>query len=406
MALLTFDVHHHPRRAYITMGLLLALMLAFPFVASQYGNSWVRIIDIALLYIMLALGLNIVVGFAGLLDLGYIAFFAVGAYLTALFSSPQFAALLESVVYYSPALGEALVALFGEEIRTNGIHLSVWAIVPLAGLVAALFGALLGAPTLKLRGDYLAIVTLGFGEIIRIFMNNLNDPINFTNGPQGINMIDPIRIFGVSLAGEAGSQSTVYIGSYAMPSVNAYYFLFLFLCIATIFVTSRLQHSRLGRAWVAIREDEIAAKAMGINTRNVKLLAFSMGASFGGVAGAMFAAFQGFVSPESFSLTESIAVLAMVVLGGIGHIPGVVLGGVLLAALPEVLRHVVAPAQMALFGKVVIEAEVLRQLLYGLALVLIMLVRPAGVWPSPNREDRPKAALARDDEMSEKDAAA
>jgi branched-chain amino acid transport system permease protein len=398
MAFLTFDVHHNKRQAYITMGLLLAAMLAFPFFAAQYGNSWVRIIDIALLYIMLALGLNIVVGFAGLLDLGYIAFFAVGAYLTGLFSSPQFAALLESVVNYHPAVGESLVALFGPEIQQNGIHLSVWAIVPLAGLVAALFGALLGAPTLKLRGDYLAIVTLGFGEIIRIFMNNLNDPINVTNGPQGINMIDPIRIFGVSLAGEAGSQSTVFIGGYGMPSVNAYYFLFLFLCIATIFVTSRLQHSRLGRAWVAIREDEIAAKAMGINTRNVKLLAFSMGASFGGVAGAMFGAFQGFVSPESFSLTESIAVLAMVVLGGIGHIPGVVLGGVLLAALPEVLRHVVEPAQMAMFGKVIIEAEVLRQLLYGLALVIIMLVRPAGMWPSPNKEDRPNAALALEDE--------
>jgi len=398
MALLTFDVHHNKRQAYVSMGLLLALLLAFPFAASQFGNSWVRIIDIALLYIMLALGLNIVVGFAGLLDLGYIAFFAVGAYLTGLFSSPQFAALLESVVNYHPAIGESLISVFGPDIQQNGIHLSVWAIVPLAGLVAALFGALLGAPTLKLRGDYLAIVTLGFGEIIRIFMNNLNDPINFTNGPQGINMIDPIRIFGVSLAGEAGSQSTVYIGGYGMPSVNAYYFLFLLLCIATIFVTSRLQHSRLGRAWVAIREDEIAAKAMGINTRNVKLLAFSMGASFGGVAGAMFAAFQGFVSPESFSLTESIAVLAMVVLGGIGHIPGVVLGGVLLAALPEVLRHVVEPAQMAMFGRVIIEAEVLRQLLYGLALVGIMLVRPAGVWPSPNREERPNAALARDDE--------
>ena len=399
MAFLTFDVHHNKRQATITMGLLLALMLAFPFFAAQYGNSWVRIIDIALLYIMLALGLNIVVGFAGLLDLGYIAFFAVGAYLTGLFSSPQFAALLESIVNYHPAIGESLVALFGPEIQQNGIHLSVWAIVPLAALVAALFGALLGAPTLKLRGDYLAIVTLGFGEIIRIFMNNLNDPINFTNGPQGINMIDPIRIFGVSLAGEAGSQSTVYIGSYGMPSVNAYYFLFLFLCIATIFITSRLQHSRLGRAWVAIREDEIAAKAMGINTRNVKLLAFSMGASFGGVAGAMFGAFQGFVSPESFSLTESIAVLAMVVLGGIGHIPGVVLGGVLLAALPEVLRHVVEPAQMAMFGKVIIEAEVLRQLLYGLALVAIMLVRPAGLWPSPNKEDRPNVANAREEEQ-------
>ncbi|HBI69267.1 MAG TPA: ABC transporter ATP-binding protein [Massilia sp.] len=398
MSLITFDLQHQPRRARINMALLLVLMIAFPFFASQYGNSWVRIIDLALLYIMLALGLNIVVGFAGLLDLGYIAFFAVGAYLTGLFASPQFAALLESLVYNYPALGEWLTTLFGEEIRQNGIHLSVWAIVPLAALVAAFFGALLGAPTLKLRGDYLAIVTLGFGEIIRIFMNNLIEPINFTNGPQGINMVDPIRIFGVSLAGEAGSQSTVYIGGYGMPSVNAYYFLFLGLCIATIFITSRLQHSRLGRAWVAIREDEIAAKAMGINTRNVKLLAFSMGASFGGVAGAMFGAFQGFVSPESFSLTESIAVLAMVVLGGIGHIPGVVLGGVLLAALPEILRHVVEPAQVALFGEKLVEAEVLRQALYGLALVLIMLIRPAGLWPSPNKEERPNAALAREEE--------
>jgi branched-chain amino acid transport system permease protein len=392
MALLNFDVSANPRRAYTSMAILLALLLVFPFFAAQFGNSWVRIIDIALLYIMLALGLNIVVGFAGLLDLGYIAFFAVGAYLTGLFASPQFAALLESIVNEYPVVGQSLVTLMGPEIVANGIHLSVWAVVPLAAVVAGLFGALLGAPTLKLRGDYLAIVTLGFGEIIRIFMNNLNEPINFTNGPQGINLIDPIRIFGVSLAGEQGSNSTVMLGSFSMPSVNAYYFLFLALTIAVVFVTSRLQHSRLGRAWVAIREDEIAAKAMGINTRNVKLLAFTMGASFGGVAGAMFASFQGFVSPESFSLTESIAVLAMVVLGGIGHIPGVVMGGVLLAALPEVLRHVVEPAQQAVFGKVVIESEVLRQLLYGLAMVLIMLNRPAGLWPSPKHEDRPDAA--------------
>nr|WP_314546156.1 ABC transporter ATP-binding protein [uncultured Massilia sp.] len=398
MALLTFDTAHKPRQAYASMALVLAVMLVFPFVASQFGNSWVRIIDIALLYIMLALGLNIVVGFAGLLDLGYIAFFAVGAYMTGLLASPQFATLLESVINFHPELQDAIVATFGEEVRTNGIHLSVWAIVPLGALVAALFGLLLGAPTLKLRGDYLAIVTLGFGEIIRIFMNSLDGPINVTNGPQGINLIDPIRVFGVSLAGEAGSRATVFVGGYGIPSVNAYYFLFLLLCIATIFITSRLQHSRLGRAWVAIREDEIAAKAMGINTRNVKLLAFSMGASFGGVAGAMFAALQGFISPESFALEESISVLAMVVLGGIGHIPGVVLGGVLLAALPEVLRHVVAPAQQAVFGKVLIEAEVLRQLLYGLALVLIMLYRPAGLWPSPVREDRPVAATAKDEE--------
>ena len=387
-----FDIKNSPRRTYISLALLGMVLLAFPFIAANFGNSWVRIMDFALLYIMLALGLNIVVGFAGLLDLGYIAFFAVGAYMTGLLASPQFAALLESVVYQYPILGEWLIAVMGPEITQTGIHLSVWVIVPLAALTAGFFGALLGAPTLKLRGDYLAIVTLGFGEIIRIFMNNLNDPINFTNGPQGINNIDPIRIFGTSLAGEAGSKATVMIGDYGMPSVNAYYFLFLFLCIVIVFVTARLQHSRLGRAWVAIREDEIAAKAMGINTRNVKLLAFTMGASFGGVAGAMFASFQGFVSPESFSLTESIAVLAMVVLGGIGHIPGVILGGVLLAALPEVLRHIVEPAQNAIFGKVLIEAEVLRQLLYGLAMVLIMLNRPAGLWPSPKHEDRPEAA--------------
>ncbi|MDF3034891.1 MAG: transporter ATP-binding protein, partial [Paucimonas sp.] len=337
------DWHHDARARKAAQTVMVLLLIAFPFVASQFGNSWVRIMDLALLYIMLALGLNIVVGFAGLLDLGYIAFYAIGAYMTALLASPQFATLLESFVNAYPAVGHALITFFGPEIARDGIHLSVWIIVPLGALLAALFGILLGTPTLKLRGDYLAVVTLGFGEIIRIFMNNLNAPVNITNGPQGINMIDPIRVFGVSLAGEAGSRATVHIGPLSMPSVNAYYFLFLGLCVLTIFITNRLQHSRLGRAWVAIREDEVAAKAMGINTRNMKLLAFAMGASFGGVAGAMFASFQGFVSPESFSLMESIVVLAMVVLGGIGHIPGVVVGGIILAALPEVLRHIVNP---------------------------------------------------------------
>ncbi|MDO8701708.1 MAG: ABC transporter ATP-binding protein [Undibacterium sp.] len=383
-----FNVKNNPAKAYASFAVLGILLLLFPFVASNFGNSWVRIIDFALLYIMLALGLNIVVGFAGLLDLGYIAFYAVGAYLAALFGSQQFAVVLESFVNNYPALGNFLVTVFGPEITQNGIHLSVWFIVPMAAATAGLFGALLGAPTLKLRGDYLAIVTLGFGEIIRIFMNNLNSPINFTNGPQGINMVDPVRIFGVSLAGETGSNATVHMGSFSMPSVNAYYFLFLSLCIAIVIISIRLQHSRLGRAWVAIREDEIAAKAMGINTRNMKLLAFSMGASFGGVSGAMFASFQGFVSPESFSLMESIVILAMVVLGGIGHIPGVILGAVLLAALPEVLRHVVEPVQNLIFGKIWIEAEVLRQLLYGFAMVAIMLNRPSGLWPAPKHEDR------------------
>lgn len=391
MATNYFDTKANPTKAYGMMAAIAIVAVIFPFIAQNYGNSWVRIADLSLLYVMLALGLNIVVGFAGLLDLGYIAFYALGAYMAGLLASPQFAAVLQSFVDTYPTLGNALVGLFGAEVAKDGIHLSVWAIVPLGAALAGVFGALLGAPTLKLRGDYLAIVTLGFGEIIRIFMNNLNLPVNITNGPQGINNIDPVSIFGLSLAGKEGAHGILNVFGLAMPSVNAYYFLFLFLCIVIIFVTVRLQNSRLGRAFVAIREDEIAAKAMGINTRNIKLLAFAMGASFGGVSGAMFAAFQGFISPESFSLTESIAVLSMVVLGGMGHIPGVILGGLVLAALPEVLRHSVEPVQQALFGQVLVDADVLRQLLLGLAMVLIMLNRPAGLWPAPKHEDRPDA---------------
>ncbi|WP_082584144.1 ABC transporter permease subunit [Noviherbaspirillum sp. Root189] len=372
--------------AYLTLTGLALLLLLFPFVAAQFGNSWVRIADMALLYIMLALGLNIVVGYAGLLDLGYIAFYAVGAYTTALLASPQFAVVLESVINTYPALGHAMLDLLGPDIAMHGIHLSVWAIVPLSAALAAFFGVLLGAPTLKLRGDYLAVVTLGFGEILRVFIINLNAPVNITDGPKGINMIDPIRVFGVSLAGEPGSRATLDVLGYAMPSVNAYYFLFLTLCAVIVVVSVRLAHSRLGRAFIAIREDEVAAGAMGIHTRNVKLLAFALGASFGGVSGAMFAVFQGYVSPESFTLSESIAVLSMVVLGGMGHVPGVVIGSITLAALPEVLRHGVEPLQRHMFGQVVIESEVLRQLLLGLAMVLIMLTRPAGLWPSRPRQ--------------------
>ena len=252
-----FDLKNSPHRTYSSLALLGVVLLAFPFIAANFGNSWVRIMDFALLYIMLALGLNIVVGFAGLLDLGYIAFYALGAYMTGLLASPQFASVIESFVNTYPLVGNTMLWVFGPEIAKNGIHLSVWFIVPMGAALAGMFGALLGAPTLKLRGDYLAIVTLGFGEIIRIFMNNLNAPVNITNGPQGINMIDPIRIFGVSLGGEPGSNATVVLGSYAIPSVNAYYFLFLILCIAIVFVTVRLQDSRLGRAFVAIREDEL-----------------------------------------------------------------------------------------------------------------------------------------------------
>ena len=245
--------------SFIKRAIFMVLLLIFPFIAMQFGNSWVRIIDVALLYVLLALGLNIVVGFAGLLDLGYIAFFAIGAYLAGLFASPQFAVVIESLLMEYPAAGAALSALVGSDVVANGFHLSVWFIIPLSAIVAGLFGAILGAPTLKLRGDYLAIVTLGFGEIIRIFMNNLNGPINITNGPQGINLIDPIQIAGISLAGQTGSGGMVNVAGFMLPSVNAYYFLFLILSVITIFIARRLQYSRLGRAWIAIREDEIAA---------------------------------------------------------------------------------------------------------------------------------------------------
>ncbi len=365
------------RKAYIGLAVFAVALLFLPVVAGQVGDSWVRILDFALIYIMLALGLNIVVGFAGLLDLGYIAFYAIGAYMCALLASPQFATVLQSFVDTYPDLGNWMVGVFGAGVTANGIHLPVWIIVPLAGALAATFGVILGAPTLKLRGDYLAIVTLGFGEIIRIFMNNLNSPVNITNGPQGILNIDPVKVAGVSF----GKPAVIF--GLDVSVVQLYYYLFLFLVVIIVFFCIRLQNSRIGRAWVAIREDEIAAKAMGINTRNIKLLAFAMGASFGGVSGAMFSSFQGFVSPESFGLLESIVVLAMVVLGGMGHIPGVILGGVLLAAFPEVLRHIVVPIQQTLFGHVIVDAEIIRQLLYGLAMVGIMLFRPAGLWPAP-----------------------
>ena len=334
-------------------------LLVLPLILQSFGNAWVRIADLALLYVMLALGLNIVVGYAGLLDLGYVAFYAVGAYLFGLMASPHLADNFA-----------AFAAMF-----PDGLHTSLWLVIPLAAVVAALFGALLGAPTLKLRGDYLAIVTLGFGEIIRIFLNNLDHPVNLTNGPKGIGQIDSVQIFGLDL----GKRLELF--GFDINSVTLYYYLFLALVLISIVICYRLQDSRIGRAWMAIREDEIAAKAMGINTRNLKLMAFAMGASFGGVSGAMFGAFQGFVSPESFSLMESVMIVAMVVLGGIGHLPGVILGAVLLSALPEVLRYVAGPLQAMTDGR--LDAAILRQLLIALAMIIVMLLRPRGLWPSP-----------------------
>jgi branched-chain amino acid transport system permease protein len=340
-----------PLKVWIGTALIGLALLALPFALAYAGTAWVRIANFAILYVMLALGLNIVVGFAGLLDLGYIAFYAVGAYVYALLASPQF-----------------------------NLHLPFWIILPVGAACAALFGVILGTPTLKLRGDYLAIVTLGFGEIIRIFLNNLSRPVNITNGPQGIAGIDPFSFGSFSF-----SKPETFLGLTFSGPIK-YYYLLLAAAILVIVVNLRLQNSRIGRAWEAIREDETAARAMGIDTTHLKLLAFAMGASFGGLAGGMFSAMQAFISPESFVLVESIMIVSMVVLGGMGHIWGVIVGALLLSFVPEILRWTVEPLQHLLFGRQIIEPEVIRMLIFGLALVLIMLFRPAGLLPSAVRK--------------------
>jgi branched-chain amino acid transport system permease protein len=348
-------------RRLATFLVVAVALLAAPLLLQQAGNFWVRMLDIALLYVLLALGLNIVVGFAGLLDLGYIAFYAVGAYTFGLLASPQLLQAFPGLAATHPA----------------GLHVSIWLAIPIAAGVAALAGVLLGTPTLRLRGDYLAIVTLGFGEIIRVFLNNLDSPVNITNGPKGIAQIDAARIGGFSFA------RTASVGGFELPAVTLHYYLFLALAVACVVVSSRLADSRIGRAWMAIREDEVAAKAMGIDTRNLKLLAFGMGATFGGISGVLFASFQGFVSPESFSLQESMMVVAMVVLGGLGHIPGVIVGAVLLAALPEALRWASGLFELQSRTGGRLDASILRQLLIALAMIAVMLARPRGLWPAP-----------------------
>ena len=333
------------------MALIAAALVALPFVLAIAGTAWVRITNLAILFVLLSLGLNIVVGFAGLLDLGYIAFYAVGAYTYALLASPHF-----------------------------NIHLPWWIILPIGAAVACFFGVILGAPTLKLRGDYLAIVTLGFGEIVRIFLNNLSEPFNLTNGPKGITTIDAIRVAGIDFANPSSAMGLVFSGT-----IKYYYFLLAVLMVVIV-INLRLQNSRIGRAWEAIREDELAARSMGIDTRNMKLLAFAMGASFGGVAGGLFSSIQNFISPESFILTESVMVLSMVVLGGMGNVWGVILGAILLSFVPEILRYTVEPVQRMIFGRSIIDPEVIRMLLFGLAMVVMMLFRPAGLLPSAVRK--------------------
>ena len=310
-----------------------------------------RVLDQAGIYVLLTLGLNIVVGYAGLLDLGYVAFYAIGAYSYALVASPQL-----------------------------GLHVPFWLVLPVAPLLAALFGVLLGAPTLRLRGDYLAIVTLGFGEVIRILLNNL-DPI--TNGPRGLINIDPATLDAAHL--DPRSVATAKLLLYpplpdvlhwlplTLTSPVQYYYLILILCTGAVFFSYRLEGSRIGRAWAAIREDEDAAQTMGINKTTTKLLAFALGASTAGFSGVIFSGLQGFVSPESFILLESITILSMVVLGGMGSIPGVVLGAIILVVVPEVLR----------------EYAQYRFTIFGLGLTVMMLMRPVGIWPARVRRSAP-----------------
>ena len=299
-----------------------------------------------LIYVMLGWGLNIVVGLAGLLDLGYVAFYAVGAYSYAL-----------------------LATTFG---------LSFWICLPLAGMLAALWGMILGFPVLRLRGDYLAIVTLAFGEIIRLILINW---VAFSGGYAGIASIPRITFFGLSLRDEPGNFADFFHIDYSPIHVKIFlYYLILCLAFLTNFVTLRLRRLPIGRAWEALREDEIACRSLGINTRNTKLTAFALGAFFGGLAGSFFAVRQGFISPESFTFNESATVLAIVVLGGMGSQIGVALAAAALIGGFEILRELDWMRQLMaiVFGIPDFDPAQYRGLLFGLAMVVMMVFRPRG----------------------------
>jgi branched-chain amino acid transport system permease protein len=313
---------------------LVVALLVFPFVFTGVLKNpyWVYVATIAAVYVCLALGLNVVVGLAGLLDLGYVAFYAIGAYSSALVSL---------------AFPDTWWAL--------------WAWVPCSVLLAAGLGVLLGFPTLRLRGDYLAIVTLGFGEIIRIVLNNWD---SVTNGPKGLASIPSPRLFSLRLADGLPFVDRL-VGVRVWPKEVSYYLLTVGYALLIAVIAHRLDRSPLGRAWRAIREDELAAKAMGVPTVRVKLLAFAIGASFAGIAGLIFAHLQTFIDPNSFVFMESAIILCMVVLGGMGNRAGVVVGAVLLAVLPEKLR----------------DLQDYRMLAFGVLLVIMMILRPQGLLP-------------------------
>lgn len=320
----------------------IGLLFMLPFILSLTSNH-LYLMDILVtccIYIILSMGLNIVVGMAGLLDLGYIAFYAVGAYTAA--------------------------------ILTTQFGISIWLIFPIGMFSAAILGILLGLPTLRLRGDYLAIVTLGFGEIIRISLNNLDA---ITNGPKGIMGI-----------------SKPFFWNLELRHIHYLYFVVLGLTLFTWVIVKRLENSSIGRSWIAIREDELAAEVMGINTVKMKLLAFAIGASFAGGAGVFFASRMGFVSPESFIFIESVIIVSMVVLGGLGSIPGVIIGAIILTILPELFREL--PSLISFIPMAEhIDFSQYRMLLFGGAMVVIMLMRPEGLvgqfsWNNPHRSKK------------------
>lgn len=326
---------------WIILGLIM-VALAWPFFGSRGA---VDIATLILIYVMLGLGLNIVVGLAGLLDLGYVGFYAVGAYSYALLSH-----------YYG---------------------LGFWTCLPIAGLMAAFFGFVLGFPVLRLRGDYLAIVTLGFGEIIRILLRNMTE---LTGGPNGISNIDKPTLFGLSFERRAaeGMQTFHEYFGLAYNSINKVIFLYLvalLLVLLTLFVINRLLRMPIGRAWEALREDEIACRALGMNPTIIKLSAFTLGATFAGFAGSFFAARQGLVTPESFTFIESAIILAIVVLGGMGSQLGIILAAVVMILLPELMR----------------EFSEYRMLMFGALMVLMMIWRPQGLLPMqrPHLELKP-----------------
>ncbi|MFL9922766.1 high-affinity branched-chain amino acid ABC transporter permease LivM [Herbaspirillum lusitanum] len=323
-----------PRQQRAGLLLLLVVALVWPFFGSR---GYVDVMTLALIYVVLGLGLNIVVGFAGLLDLGYVGFYAVGGYTYALLNQ-----------------------YFG---------FSFWECLPLAAGASALFGFLLGFPVLRLRGDYLAIVTLGFGEIIRLLLNNMT---GLTGGPDGVSGIPKPTVFGIEMARSASVEGgTTFHEMLGLTYQGAHmviflYFLALLMVLFTYFVTSRLLRMPMGRAWEALRDDEIACRSLGINPTRIKLSAFTLGAAFAGLAGAFFAARQGLVTPESFTFIESALILAIVVLGGMGSQLGVILAAILLTVLPEVARSF---------------AEY-RMLIFGLVMVLMMMWRPQGLLPA------------------------